>query len=613
MNFLEPSAFWFALALPVVVVFYLLKRKRVVKLISSTLLWQRFLAENQANAPFQKLRKNWLLLIQLLLLLLVILALARPYFSGEAKQSRLRVLVLDASASMQATDVQPSRFEAARTEAMKYVDGLRDSDQLIVLQAGATTQVRQSATSEKAALRRALQATAPTDSITRLDEALRLAETLVRDQNDAEIHLFSDGAFPFPEGFENRPLPLVYHRIGESTDNAGITAMDVRANPDNAAQRAIFANIANVSSNAMNARLELTFNGQPVDLKTVTLPPKDSSPQVFLVDQNVNGIFTLKLVVDDALAVDNEASVISLLPQPIKVLLASGGNFILEKALKAVPNVEFSVTSDLRLGSSAYDIVVVDGIAPLEWPDSNLVAINTWRTNWFEGVSKLEYPDTLIVDWKNTHPLLRFVNFQEVGIVESLAVKAPPWALPLVESPKTPLILAGELNNQRIVWIGFDVLDSSWWRRVSFPIFIANAIDWLNPATSRAELLSVQAGTPFRFRLDNAVNEAKVVLPDGSESQLVINTNTTEILFGDTGKRGLYRLQTPGGEVGFTVNLLDAAETDIAPRDELPFGQEGRTLATTEQQANLELWRWIALAGLALLMFEWWFYHKRTA
>ena len=276
MNFLEPAAFWFALALPVVVVFYLLKRKRVVKLISSTLLWQKFLAENQANAPFQKLRKNWLLLLQLLMLILVILALARPYFAGDAKQSRLRVLVLDASASMQATDVKPNRFESARAEAMKFVDGLREGDQMIVLQAGASTQVKQSATSEKAALRRAIEGTAPTDSITRLDEALRLAETLVKDQNDAEIHLFSDGAFPFPEGFERKPLPLVYHRIGTGAENAGITAMDVRANPDNPAQRAIFANIANVSSNALSARLELTFNGQPVDLKAVTLPPRES-------------------------------------------------------------------------------------------------------------------------------------------------------------------------------------------------------------------------------------------------------------------------------------------------------------------------------------------------
>ena len=67
------------------------------------------------------------------------------------------------------------------------------------------------------------------------------------------------------------------------------------------------------------------------------------------------------------------------------------------------------------------------------------------------------------------------------------------------------------------------------------------------------------------------------------------------------------------GEIAFTVNLMDAGETDIAPRDELPFGQSGRTLATEVKQANTELWRWIALAGLAMLMFEWWFYHKRTA
>ena len=78
MNFLAPAAFAFAAALPVVIVFYLLKRKRVIKLVSSTLLWQRFLAETQASAPFQRLRKNWLLILQLILLALAVLALSRP-------------------------------------------------------------------------------------------------------------------------------------------------------------------------------------------------------------------------------------------------------------------------------------------------------------------------------------------------------------------------------------------------------------------------------------------------------------------------------------------------------------------------------------------------------
>src|SRR3954463_12752521 len=157
MSFLSPIAFAFAAAIPVVIVFYLLKRKRVIKLVSSTLLWQKFLAETQASAPFQRLRHNWLLVLQILLLLLAVLALARPYFSGHAKGGRIVVAILDASASMQATDETPNRFERARKDALKLVDSLSSDDRMVVLQASSSTEVKQSPTSEKAALRRAVE------------------------------------------------------------------------------------------------------------------------------------------------------------------------------------------------------------------------------------------------------------------------------------------------------------------------------------------------------------------------------------------------------------------------------------------------------------------------
>jgi hypothetical protein len=61
------------------------------------------------------------------------------------------------------------------------------------------------------------------------------------------------------------------------------------------------------------------------------------------------------------------------------------------------------------------------------------------------------------------------------------------------------------------------------------------------------------------------------------------------------------------------VNLLDAAESNIKPKAELQFGKYAKVEATTLKRANLELWRWIATAALAVLMFEWWYYHRRTA
>src|SRR6266581_1242133 len=499
MSFLAPAAFAFAAAIPVVIVFYLLKRKRVVKLVSSTLLWQKFLAETQASAPFQRLRHNWLLILQLLMLALVILALARPYFSGQSKSSRLRVVILDASASMQSIDEKPSRFEKARAEALQWVNGLRDADQMVVLQAAANTEVKQSATSDKTALRRALQNCAATDSPTRLVEAFKLAETLVKDRSDAEIHLFSDGALPNLGEFENKNLPLVYHRVGQSCENAGIVSLDVRANPENLAQRAVFVNVGNFSTNARRTDIELLFDNQLLETRPLELTPTNSQPLVFIAPQTTNGVFTVRLAAPDDLAADNQASIVSLMPQPMKVLLVSRTNQVLEKVLRSQPNVELSVVSLLSEPAVGFDAVVLDDVIPAVWPAVNTLAIHTANTNWFPGWETIQTP--AIVDWKSTHPLLRFVNFDNVYVGESIGVKTPAWGVALLDSPQTPLIIAGQRERQRLVWVGFDTLNSSWPFRISFPIFMVNAIEWLNPPSASASQLLVRAGDPFRYGL----------------------------------------------------------------------------------------------------------------
>ena len=615
MNFLAPYAFAFAATIPVVIVFYLLKRKRVVKLISSTLLWQKFLAETQANAPFQRLRHNWLLLLQILTLLLAVFALSRPYFTGTAKSSRLRVLILDASASMQATDVKPSRFEQARSEALKWVDSLKDEDQMVVLVAAANTEVKQSATSDKGALRRAIESSRATDSPTRLREAFQLAETLVKNQaerDNPEIHLFSDGAIPNLGEFENKNLPLIYHRIGVSGNNLGIASLDVRANPDNQAQRAIFTSIVNPGTNLQTTEIELRFGNDLVETKSVSVPATNTFPIAFVANQPRDGIFTVRLTGSDDLAADNQASVVSILPRPVKVLLVTRGNRILEKAIRPAPNVQLTTASVLTDDAPGFDIVVLDDVTPVVWPKGNVFAIHVIATNLFTDVSKADAP--AIVDWKNTHPLLRFVSFDNVFVNESLAVKAPAWGVPLVDSTQTPLLIAGEINHKRVVWLGFDTLQSTWPYRISFPIFIQNALEWLNPASGNASQLTVKAGEPFRLALTEQVNNAQIITPDGAVKNILLEKNTSEIVFGDTIKQGIYKLRAGTNDLSFCVNLMDAAESDIRPRDELPIGKFGAGIAATKlQRANTELWRWIALAGLAVLLFEWWWYHKRTA
>ena len=619
MSFLAPAAFAFAAAIPVVIVFYLLKRKRVNRLVSSTLLWQKFLAETQANAPFQRLRHNWLLILQILLLALAVFALTRPYFAGTAKSTALRVVILDGSASMQATDEKPSRFEKARAEALKWVDGLHDEERMMVLLAGAKTEVKQSPTTDKTALRRALQSCAPSDSPTRLADALRTASAFTLEKRDKEatevisgdIHLFSDGVAPDLVELANKNLPIVYHRIGQGGNNLGVVSIDVRANPDNPNERAIYTKIANFSTNAQKVDVELLFDDKVVTMRPLDLGPTNSQPLVFTAPQTKDGIFTVRIPIKDDLAVDNQASIVSLLPLPVKVLLVTRGNRFLEKALRAAPAAQVVVAPTLTETAPGFGLVVLDDLVPGVWPAANTLAIHVTKPSWFTNVSRVEAP--VIVDWKNTHPLLRFVNFDNVQVAESLGVQAPSWGLTLLEAQQTPLIVAGEVEPRRVLWIAFDTLQSTWPLRVSFPIFMANAVEWLNPSTTSASRFTVRSGETFRFDATQPVSAAKITRPDGSVKDLTFDTPTKEVLFGDTSAQGIYRLKAGTNDVTFCVNLLDSIESDIKPRDELAMGKFGSVTATKTQRANVELWRWLALAGLAVLMFEWWYYHRRTA
>jgi len=63
----------------------------------------------------------------------------------------------------------------------------------------------------------------------------------------------------------------------------------------------------------------------------------------------------------------------------------------------------------------------------------------------------------------------------------------------------------------------------------------------------------------------------------------------------------------------FAVNLLDARETDLTPKESLDRGRRAPVAATRIQPASLEGWRWFALAGFGILLTEWWWFHRRTA
>jgi hypothetical protein len=93
-------------------------------------------------------------------------------------------------------------------------------------------------------------------------------------------------------------------------------------------------------------------------------------------------------------------------------------------------------------------------------------------------------------------------------------------------------------------------------------------------------------------------------------STAVERSTQGEFLFKDTEIQGIYRAEWQGGGRSFAVSLLDEAESNIQPRDQVAIGEQ--QLETESKVARpYELWKWAALAALVLLLLEWAFYHRR--
>src|SRR5262249_9499963 len=207
---------------PLIILLYFLRLKRKPIPVASTFLWKKSIEDLHVNRLMQWLRRNVLLLLHLLAILVMIYGVLGPRLHGAVFGGRHYILMLDNSASMSATDVAPSRLEWAKSEALKEIDAATDADIGMVVVFSDVAESRQSYTSNRAQLRRAVGAIKPTRRTTRLDEALALAASLAnptRTTDDvaaappnpepgkertyvaaegmqADVHLYSDGKFP---------------------------------------------------------------------------------------------------------------------------------------------------------------------------------------------------------------------------------------------------------------------------------------------------------------------------------------------------------------------------------------------------------------------------------
>ena len=662
MGFLTPVALAFAaLSIPIFIL-YMLKLRRRDVLVSSTLLWQRLLRDREANAPWQRLQRNLLLLLQLLILALLTLALARPFVPAPAVVSGSVVVLLDSSASMQARDVEPTRFDAGLRAAREIVAGLGRGDVATIVAVGPQPRVLAPATNDRALLRRVLEEAAPTNGPADWEAAFALAAAELTGAEDTLVVIISDGALP--ETLPPLPGEVRFVGVGGGTvsaqpngggDNLAITALATR---EGVSGPQAFLRVVNYSNVDTEPLVEFSADGVLFDARRL-LVPAHSSADLALTDLPYDlRVLQARLILEDeeegrdVLPLDDIAWAVHAPSGSGRVLLVSGGNLFLERALGALPGVELvrlasppqppptgggddaspqpSSTGGEEEGGG-YDLYVYDGAITGTLPSGNLWLIGPSLPPLTEGTGEGNggfpikvggfFTATTITRVTTGDPLLRYVDLGGVHILRARAVLPPPGARVLIEAGGGPLLFVAERPEGRLAVLTFDLRDSDLPLQIAFPILTANLVDWLLPASTgggwgggRLPAI-VRPGEPVPIQPDSEATEVLVTAPDGTRHSLPVGDKSP--VFAATDQLGLYLVEqldssdTVLQSAALAVNLFDEAESNITPREVVWVGQVEVSSATWEEEGRREFWPWLAGVALVVLVVEWWAFHRR--
>ncbi|HVX61059.1 MAG TPA: BatA and WFA domain-containing protein [Pirellulales bacterium] len=638
---------WMALGAvpPAIVALYFLKLKRQPLEVPSTYLWHKSIEDLHVNSIWQRLRQSLLLFLQLCLLALVMLSLVRPSWMGSERRGDRSIFLIDNSASMGATDIEPTRLEYAKRQVEQKIDEMKSGDVAMIVSFADSARVEQSFTDNRSELRRRLTEIKQTDRTTSLAEALRVAAGLanpgrtsnVQDSRDfqvaeaqpATLYIYSDGRFPDVKDFALGHLEPVYYPIGtETAANVSIAALTTSRREDQPDKLQAFARLENHGLEKAAVDVELKIDGALVDAKRVEIEPGDSSGVTYDLEAIESGVLTLHADTGDALAVDDTAWNTINVPRRSKILFVTPGNEPLEIALNTERAHELADVTQhspaflktpqyqKQAAAGAYDLVIFDRCRPEQLPQANTWFIGalppgaTWRAG-----EKVAGPQ--IIDVNRSHPLTQIVELGDVLIVEATPVFGPPGTTMLIDSSAGTLFAIGPREGYEDAVLGFILIDqdqvgSNWVLKASFPVLVLNVLEYLGGARALAVQDIPQPGQVITWRSDTASETLQVTLPDKTSVDLNRSKLNT---FQFTGASQVGAYQVREGEKvvrRFAVNLFDGLESDLEPRPELKVGDFKVAGQTGREPARREIWKLLVLAALAVLLFEWYIYNRRV-
>jgi hypothetical protein len=582
MEFLNPAALYALALLPLLLVPYLIRR-RPRRLFFSSLLLLREFATRRSARPWGKMYLPPIFFLQLILLALLLLALGEPSLSFRPVSV---ALVLDNSASMQATEGEKSRFQLARDEAARILGALPAHARAdLYLVAPRLTRVAEQSLTPGEAIAR-LNSLKPLDLGEAAIDYGAEFERLVGEKKYQRLHFLTD------HSAEGQSASVRVVTLGRPKANLAISAFQVARRSLASPQLEARMSIKNFSAAEQKLKLVLKGRGNLIVSHSYSVAPNRSVEASF---ENIpwHPYYEAEIDAGDGLALDNHRFAVPPPQGGLKILAVSPRPEALS-SLRAIPGVELQLVSPeaYEKGSFApHALEIFHYSAPAALPESHALFVLPPRQNPLVEIGAASFRPA-VSGWREPHPLTRYINFALFRPAYARALKAG-LGEPIVQSPDGPLAVALEQNNFRYLALGYDPFPFLGRQNLPMSIFTLNLLDWFNEGrTGNASA----TGAPLAAQL----RPGEMVLTPTGEKIALEKTST---VFARTYVQGIYRTVGVDPEKYFAVNLGDERESDL--REPPAIQLRGAPGAAAGRAFYASLWPYLLLAAITLLLLEW--------
>lgn len=620
MNLALPSALaWALLAIPIVI-FYILKIRMKRVPVSTVMFWEQIFEDKQPRSFWQTLRHLLSLLLQLAFLALLVFALAKPFFNWEVREQRRLILVLDNSASMRATDVEPSRFDVAKVEATRLIRSMKVRDEMAVIAGGNQPNVICGLTSHQKTLSNAIDSITAGDGPTKVTEAVELARRLLANHKNGRVIILSDGCFTEAKELAAKD-DVIWSAVGEKeAANVGITRFQVRRSLLDPIGYELLVEISNCSDEQIQCKLDIMLGSEIVDVIPVTIEPNDKWSQVYEKTSVIGGHLVGLLDITDSLAADNTAQAILPDRPRIPITLVTDGNLFLQRVLEANSLVELVVTDTPPsvANTTANSITIFHQKTPDKIPLGRVFVVQPNRSSdlWDVG-EKLENP--IVAKQDTESDLMKHVRLNNVIMPEALKITPKGKFKALVESgTEDPLFFSIKRDGGDVLVLTVNIDRGDLPLRTAFPILMSNTLAWF--ADRKGELReAVPTGTLVDIELPDALQakladpNAELVLssPAGDDRRIPAGTSTS---IGPLDQSGIWSIHFPREQEGWSetqleiaCNLSSQTESDVR----IPIELEPRQTTLAAGFGGRPVWFMLIVLAWLLTGIEWWLYQRR--